>query len=237
MNIICVISARGGSTGLPNKNIKLLCGKPLIFWSIKQAQKVSELNGIFVSTDSQLIAKSSIAAGATVPFLRSENISRKFTPKFQVWKDALIKIEKFLKKKIDIFVDLDCTNPLRSSQDIKKSIQKLLKNYSACDGVVSVSLSRKNPYFNMMEKDKKGFFMLSKKLKKWPAARQLAPQVYDQVASIYCFKREFIINKKSIYDGKILGHEMTGLKSFDIDSQLDFEIIEFLFKKYKFNKQ
>ena len=237
MNIICVISARGGSTGLPNKNIKLLCGKPLIYWSIKQAKKVSELNGIFVSTDSELIAKSSISAGASVPFLRSKNISRKFTPKFQVWKDALIKIEKFLKKKIDIFVDLDCTNPLRSSEDITKSIQKLLKNYRSCDGVVSVSLSRKNPYFNMMEKDKNGFFVLSKKLKKWPAARQLAPQVYDQVASIYCFKREFILNKKNIYDGQILGHEMSGLKSFDIDSQLDFEIIEFLFKKYKFNKQ
>ena len=51
MNIVCVISARGGSTGLPNKNIKLLCGKPLIYWTIKQAKKVSELNGIFVSTD------------------------------------------------------------------------------------------------------------------------------------------------------------------------------------------
>jgi len=88
-----------------------------------------------------------------------------------------------------------------------------------------------------MEKDKNGFFVLSKKLKKWPAARQLAPKVYDQVASIYCFKREFIINKNSIYDGKILGHEVSALKSFDIDSQLDFEIIEFLFKKYKFNKQ
>lgn len=236
MNIICVISARGGSTGLPNKNIKLLCGKPLIYWSIKQAKKVSEINGIFVSTDSKLIAKSSLAAGATVPFLRSKYISSKFTPKFKVWKDALIKIEKFLKKKIDIFVDLDCTNPLRSSDDIKKSIDKLLKNYNSCDGVVSVSLSRKNPYFNMMEKNKNGFFVLSKKLKKWPVARQLAPKVYDQVASIYCFKREFIINKKSIYDGKILGHEMSGLKSFDIDSKLDFEIIEFLFKKYKFNK-
>ena len=100
MNIICVISARGGSTGLPNKNIKLLCGKPLIYWSIKQAKKVSKLNGIFVSTDSKLIAESSMAAGATVPFLRSKNISGKFTPKFQVWKDALIKIEKFLKKKL-----------------------------------------------------------------------------------------------------------------------------------------
>jgi len=237
MNIVCVISARGGSTGLPNKNIKLLCGKPLIYWSIKQAKKVSELNGIFVSTDNELIAKSSISAGASVPFLRSKKISRKLTPKFQVWKDALIKIEKFLKKKIDIFVDLDCTNPLRSSDDIKKSIQNLLKNYNSCDGVVSVSSSRKNPYFNMMEKDKNGFFVLSKKLKKWPAARQLAPKVYDQVASIYCFKREFIINKNSIYDGKILGHEVSALKSFDIDSQLDFEIIEFLFKKYKFNKQ
>ena len=83
MNIVCVISARGGSTGLPNKNIKLLCGKPLIYWSIKQAKKVSELNGIFVSTDSELIAKSSIAAGASVPFLRSKDISRKLTPIIQ----------------------------------------------------------------------------------------------------------------------------------------------------------
>jgi len=236
MNIVCVISARGGSTGLPNKNIKKFCGKPLIYWSIKQATKVKVINNVFVSTDSSLIKKYSREAGALTPFERSKTLSKKLSPKFDVWKDAIKKIEKITKKKIDIFLDLDCTNPIRSIKDIKNSILILKKNFSNCDAVVSVSKSRKNPYFNMMEKDKKGFFKLSKKLKKWPVARQLAPKVYDQVASIYCMKRDFILNKKSIYDGKLIGLELDYLKSFDIDSKIDFEIVEFLFKKYKFNK-
>lgn len=233
MIIVCVISARGGSSGLPNKNIKKFCGKPLIFWSIQQAKKVSKVYDVYVSTDSAVIKRHALEAGAKVPFLRSKKISQKFTPKFEVWKDAIKKIEKILKKKVDIFVDLDCTNPLRLSEDIENSINLLKKNFKRCDAVISVSKSRKNPYFNMMEK-KKGYFNLSKKLKKWPAARQLAPKVYDQVASIYCLKRNFILKKKNIYDGKLIGYELDPLKSFDIDSQLDFEIIEFLFKKYKF---
>lgn len=235
MIIVSVISARGGSTGLPNKNIKKLYGKPLIYWSIQQAKKVKSLKkNVFVSTDSNIIKEHAIKSGALVPFKRSKNLSRKYTPKFEVWKDAVKKIEKIIKNKIDIYVDLDCTNPIRSVKDIEKSISILKKNYNLCDAVISVSKSRKNPYFNMMEKNNAGFFSLSKKIKKWPAARQLAPKVYDQVASIYCMKRDFIMSNKNIYDGKILGLELEYLKSFDIDSKIDFEIIEFLFKKYKF---
>lgn len=237
MNIVCVISARGGSTGLPNKNIKKLCGKPLIHWTIKQAKSTKLINNVFVSTDSKMIKLAAINAGAEVPFLRSKKLSGKFTSKFLVWRDALLRLELILKKKIDIFIDLDCTNPLRSKKDIENALKYFLKNKNKCDAVISIAKSKKNPYFNMLEKNKNGFFKISKKISKWPSARQIAPKVYDQVASIYCLNREFILKKNNLYQGKLLGYTMEYFKSVDIDNQEDFNFVEYLFKKYSFHKK
>ena len=85
----------------------------------------------------------------------------------------------------------------------------------------------------MIEKNKKNFLKISKTLKDWPVRRQDAPEVYDQVASIYCLNRDFVLKKNNIYQGKIYGYKVKSYQIYDIDSKLDFEIIEYLFKKYK----
>ena len=126
--ILCVISARGGSKGVKNKNIIYFFKKPLIAWSIIQAKKSNFIKDVYVSTDSPKIAKVAEKFNAKVPFLRKKNLAKKNTSKFLVWKDALLRLEKLNRTKYDLFLDLDCTNPLRSTKDINKMINFFFKN-------------------------------------------------------------------------------------------------------------
>jgi len=234
--ILCVISARGGSIGIKNKNIINFCGKPLIAWSILQAKKSIFLDDVFISTDSKKIANIAKSYGAEIPFIRKKNLANKNTSKFLVWKNALIEIEKKNKTKYDFFFDLDCTNPLRTSNDIDRMFKYFLKISKKTDALITVANSRKNPYFNMLEKNDLGFFRPSKRINKWPTSRQTSPIVYDQVASMYLLKTEFLRKKKKLYSGNIKGYLLKDYQNFDIDSKLDFKIISFLFKKYYLKK-
>jgi len=229
---ICVISARGGSKGLPNKNIKIILGKPLIAWSIKQAKESKYIDKVYVCTDSDKIAKVAIKNGAEVPFLRPKYLAQSTTNKFQVFKFFLNKIEKHTKKKVKTYIDLDCTNPLRDIRDIEKSIELFNKNISNIDCVLSVTEARKNPYFNLLEKNKKGFLKISKKINgKFVNRRQEAPVVYEHVANIYVMKPSFIKKKNNLLEGNIIGYRVPQSKSLDIDSSFDYEIIEHLLRK------
>lgn len=234
--ILCVISARGGSTGIKNKNINDFCGKPLISWTIMQAKKSKILDDVHISTDSIKIARIAEKYGGKIPFIRKKNLANKNTSKFLVWKDALLNIEKQNKIKYDYFFDLDCTNPLRSVNDIDNMIRDFIKNSKNIDALITVSHSRKNPYFNMLEKNQFNFLKPSKKLTKWPTSRQTSPNVYDQVASMYLLKTSFLRKKIKLYDGNIKGYLLKEYQNFDIDSQLDYKIISFLFKKYYLKK-
>ena len=109
---LCVIGARGGSSGLPGKNIKLLLGKPLIAWSIDQALNTPEINKVIVSTDSIEIANVAQSHGAEVPFIRPKNLSGPNVGKFQVWQHALNACEKHYDEDFDMFIDLDTMNIL-----------------------------------------------------------------------------------------------------------------------------
>jgi len=229
-NVICVISARGGSKGIKNKNILNFNGKPLIAWSIQQALKSKCFEEVYVSTDSKKIANISKKFGAKIVFLRSKKLSGSKISKFLVWKDALKRIEKFLDRKINFFLDLDCTNPIRKTYDIKKILNMLVSNKNL-DGVITITPSRKNPYFNMVELNKNNFLKISKKLKKWPVGRQYAPKVFDQVANLYCFRSKFLRSNNHIYNGKIKGYCVPAYKSYDLDNIDDLDILDNIFKK------
>ena len=222
---VCVICAREGSKEVKNKNIKKILGKTLISWSIRQAINSKLFYKVYVSTESKKIAKISKKSGAEVPFLRSPKLSDDQVSKFFVWKNALKKIEQITKKKIRYYVDLDCTNPVRTKKDMLGAINFLKRNNKA-DGVVTVCKSKKNPYFNIVEKTKNNILKISKKLKKNVSSRQEAPKVYDIVANIYCLKEA-----DYLLEGNIFGYEVEQSKSFDIDSKYDFEIVKMFLKK------
>ena len=121
------------------------------------------------------------------------------------------------------------------NDDLKKSLDMVI-NDNECINLFSVSKAKKNPYFNMLEKNKKKFLVPSKKIKNWPTSRQSAPVVYDQVASMYLLKTKFLRSKSKLYDGKIAGYSLKDFQNFDIDSQLDYKIITYLYENYYLKK-
>jgi len=232
MKIICSICARGGSEGVKNKNIKHLHGKPLIVWSIEQALGSKFIDKVIVSTDSPQIASIAKKAGAIVPELRPIDLSGNAVEKFKVMKYIFETSCVFFQEDFEILLDLDCTNPLRESIDIDNLVESFLKEYNKnVDLMFTVCEARKNPYFNLLEKSIEGKLIVSKKLESNIIRRQDAPSVFEHVASIYAIKKEYLKTANSLLEGFAVGFDIGQEKSFDIDSEFDWEIIEYLMRK------
>ena len=150
-----------------------------------------------------------------------------------VWKDAIIKSEKYFMKKFKYILDIEVTNPLINHKDLEKFLKNFYKKKVSYDGQFCITPARKNPYFNLMEyRNKK--YVISKKLRnKEITARQNAPKTLEHVAGLYCAKRDYILNCKYLFEGKIYGYNVPLLKSFDIDSIEDFELVESLLNDLK----
>jgi CMP-N,N'-diacetyllegionaminic acid synthase len=228
MNITCVIGARGGSKGLAGKNIRPMLSKPLIAWSIEQAKACPEICRVVVSTDSEAIADVALKYGAEVPFMRPAELANDSAGKWGVWKHALGACEQHYSEAVDIFVDLDCTSPLRDVEDISRAIAQFKD--SGVDAVFSVCEARKNPYFNMLEVVD-GCLRISKALHHPIVSRQDAPAVYEHVASIYVLSPNYLRTGTGLLSGCTQGYDIGASKSLDVDSQFDFELIEYLMRK------
>ena len=223
MPILCTICARGGSKGIKNKALKLINKKPLIYYTINQAFKSKIFDEVVVSTDSKKIQKISKFYGAQSWFLRSKNLSNDNSPKLPVIRDVFLKSEVFFKRKFDICVDLDLTSPLRKISDIKQAIKKFKKEKS--NNLFSVTHAKKNPYFNMVEKKNKTY-VLSKKSSNTFVSRQKTPIVYEMNASIYVFKRKYLINNNKLFNSKTSIFLMPRDRSIDIDDHLDLKLVK-----------
>ena len=239
MNRIFVhIGARKGSVGLKNKNLKNIFGKPLIIWTIHHAKMINKVFKTIVNTDSKQIANLSNRNGIDIILKRPKKISNSKSSKFDAWKFAIKYLyDKKLITNDDIFVDLDCTCPLRSVGSINKMIDKFVsfkKQKKKFDGIFTITEARKNPYFNLVEINSNGYLKLSKEPKKRIVRRQDCPKVYEHVANAYIFKPEFIIKKKYLMAGKLIGHETKNFTSWDIDNKFDFKIAEYLLKLKKY---
>lgn len=222
---------------MPNKNIRALLGKPLITWAIEKAKAVTGINRVVVSTDSKKIAEIAKAAGADVPFVRPAELASSNAGKFQVWQHALQACERQDRVAYDLYIDIDCTNPLIKSSDIEGTIQKfrkLMQDGLRPDAIFTVSVARRNPYFNLVEPDMEGVLKLSKcDKKKVILARQQAPAVFEHVAGVYVLAAKYLKSSNHLLDGRAFGYKIPCERAFDIDSELDFNIIEFLFRRQK----
>ena len=220
---------RANSQKIKNKNLINLNKKPLMSYTIKSAVNSKLFDNIVVSSDSKKIQRLSKKFGAEVIFSRPKKLSTNYVPKLSVIKHAVMKSEKYYKKKYDYVVDLDVTAPYRDANDIKKAFKKFQK--SKKDMLVSVTKSRKNPYFNMLE-IKSRRISLVKKASKEIVARQKSPRVYDMNASIYIWKRDKLFKSKNLLQKSLSTYEMSQEKSVDIDTKLDLRINEMLIKKF-----
>ena len=225
MRTIATICARGGSQGVPGKNIRPLCGKPLIVHTIEQAFQCRRLDAVYVSTDSPEIADVAKAAGAIVPFLRPAELATASAPKIPVIAHLVEHVEK-AGERVERIVDLDPTSPLRDLADIDACVALLDED---TDVVITAYESDKNPYFNMVERRPDGTVGLVKPPPIEIAGRQSAPKVYSMNASIYVWHRHTLA--KGLWNGRTRLHVMPRERSVDIDTPLDFKIVELLMQE------
>ena len=227
---LCTICARGGSKGVANKNTRLLLGLPLVAHSIRQAKESGMFHYIAVSSDDPKILEMSSQYGADFVVRRPEELATDRAAKLPVIQHCALEAEKAAEMVFDTYTDLDATSPLRSVEDIRASIQTFESDDRATN-LITGSPARRSPYFNLAELSESGYAVLSKTLSESIVRRQDAPKSYDMNASIYIWNRESLFSGKSVFQERTLLYEMPEERSVDIDSELDFEIVEFLAKK------
>ena len=228
-NVLCTICARGGSKGVKNKNIKVINGKPLIAYTIEQAKASELFEHIVISTDSDEIANVAQEYGAEVFFKRTDAMASDTAGKLEVIKDAFMRSEAHYNAQFDYLVDLDATAPLRAVEDIVASFKQFKEHDN--DNLITAMPARRSPYFNLVELDEGGKVFLSKNIQNPVLRRQDSPKCFDMNASIYIWKRETILNQGSLFLENTGLYVMPEERSVDIDSEVDFEFVEFLMKK------
>lgn len=215
-----LIMARGGSKGLPNKNIKLLNQKPLILYSIEHARIFSNDSNICVSTDSQVIKEIVESVGLKIPFLRPEKLATDTADTYDVIMHAL---EYYKDKGISyetIFI-LQPTSPLRK----KEHMEKAMDMYDdKLDMVVSVKIPEANPYYNLFEENENGFLLKCKPHSY--TRRQDCPLVYQFNGSIYIMNVNSLSKSRVTNFKKIRKVVMEEIYSIDIDNEFDFKMAE-----------
>lgn len=222
MSDLFLIPARGGSKGVPGKNIKLLGGKPLIYYSLDAACAVSPHKNICISTDSDEIINVVRNYGLTVPFKRPASLANDTAGSYEVIMHAL-SFYKSINKKFKRIILLQPTSPFRTSQHISEALA--LYN-SKLDMVVSVKKTKANPYFTLFEESGSGFLVQSKKGSF--SRRQDCPKVYEYNGAIYIMNVKSLKKKPPSQFEKIKKYVMPEEDSLDIDTPLDFFIAESL---------
>jgi N-acylneuraminate cytidylyltransferase len=224
MKTIATICARGGSKGLPGKNMRELGGRPLIVHSIAFALAHPALDAVYVSTDDAAIAEVATRAGARVPYLRPAELARDDTPKLPVIEHLVEHLEA-RGERVARIVDLQPTSPLRVAADLDAALARA----DAPDApglVLSVFDSGCNPYFNLVEQQPDGSVALSKG--GGLAARQSAPTVWTLNGSIYVWRRDALARaaRDGLWSVRVAAHAMPAARSVDIDDADDFALAE-----------
>ena len=225
MRTLVVIPARSGSKGLPDKNIKVLNGKPLIHYSIEVAQQIFDNEDICISTDSDKYIKIAEKTGLRIPFVRPETLSTDNA----TTQDVLLHCLDFYEQKgvfYDYILLLQPTSPFREKKHLEDI---LMENNEDCDMIVSVKETDSNPYYVLLEENEEGY--LKKLMKGEFTRRQDCPKVYEYNGSMYLIRVSSMKEKFVSSFTKIKKYEMHSKYSLDIDNQLDFDFAEFLMNK------
>ena len=234
MEILITICARGGSKGIPGKNIKELNGKPLINYTIDHAKAFAKIYNcdIALSTDDIKIKAVAMGYGVTTNYVRPAELASNIAGKIPVITELFNYESASRKKKYDYVLDLDVSAPMRTLEDLLAGFN-LLKETPEAYNIFSVSPACKNPYFNMVEPSEGKYCNISKPLPSQVKSRQQAPLVYQINGSFYIYTSKFFqddnlsaITKRSLIF--IMKHQC-----FDLDEPLDFEFLEFLVKNNK----
>ena len=230
MSVTAFIFARGGSKGLPRKNLLPFLGKPLIAHSIELALSLPIITNVIVSTDDQEIADISLAAGASVPFLRPSSLATDTSSEWSAWQHA-IRYTHQNNIPCDIFLSLPPTSPLRTSHDIQFCIDSFIS--TSPDILITVTPANRNPYFNIVKIDSNSNVELAAKGRYY--RRQDAPKLYDVTTVAYIAKPHFILNSTYMFDGNVRAVSIPRARAIDIDNNIDFAHAELLARSIDIN--
>lgn len=229
MDAVAFIFARGGSKGLPGKNIRNFSGKPLIAWAIEHARAVSRIRRVIVSTDCREIADVAAAFGAEVPFLRPAELASDNAPEWLAWRHALEYVMAEEGKMPEAMVSVPATAPLRLPQDIERCLDRYAEG--GADVVVTVTDAHRNPYFNMVRDRQDGTVGLVIPPQGDVSRRQDAPAVYDMTTVAYVADPRFVLTQMSVFAGRVKAVHVPLERSADIDTLLDFELAEWMLRR------
>jgi CMP-N-acetylneuraminic acid synthetase len=224
LRTIAFIFARGGSKGVPGKNIKLLGGKPLIAYSIEVALECPDIETVIVSTDDSAIAAVAQEYGAEVPFMRPTELASDTAPEWLAWRHAISRVQQD-RGEFDLFVSLPATSPFRSVADVQGCIAALEQD-SAADIAIAVKNADRSPYFNMVVLDAQGYAGLVIPPEDRITRRQDAPPVYDITTVAYAARPQFILNSNGLFEGRVKAVKVPAERSLDIDTPYDFMMAE-----------
>ncbi|MCT7941662.1 cytidylyltransferase domain-containing protein [Shewanella holmiensis] len=233
MKTFAFIFARGGSKGLPRKNIKLLQGKPLINYSIESAILSPLIDRVFVSTEDEEIAKIATQAGAEV-IIRPAELASDTSAEWLSWQHACLWVkEKY--GDFDYFVSLPATSPLRSNDDITAAIVAIssektnqIADFDAC---ISVTPANRSPFFNMVVVDTFGQVSMVNPLHGKFTRRQDVPAVFDITTVVYSTTPEYVLSSESLFNGRVTSIEVPKERAIDIDDIYDFMMAETILKE------
>jgi CMP-N-acetylneuraminic acid synthetase len=226
MSYTAFIFARGGSKGLPGKNVRLLAGKPLIAWSIEHALAVPRISRVIVSTDSAEIASVAADYGAQVPFLRPAELARDDSPEWLAWRHALEYLHAHDHSMPEAMVSLPTTSPLRSSRDVERCLDKY--ETGDFDTVITVAEADRSPYFNMVRFNADHSVSLVIPSESCVTRRQDTPPVFDMTTVAYVANSAFVMSQEGVFSGRVGAVKIPRERAIDIDTLLDFKFAEFL---------
>jgi CMP-N-acetylneuraminic acid synthetase len=226
VEVVALICARGGSKGLPGKNIRPLAGRPLLAWSVARAQAVPRIGRIIVSTDCEQIAAVARENGAEVPFLRPAELARDDSPEWLVWRHALSYLQESGGAYPDALIVVPATAPLRTADDLERCLDEHAKG--GVDVVITVTDAHRSPYFNMVQCQADGTVGLVIPPQGPLSRRQDTPSVYDMTTVAYVVTPQFVMARNGIFDGRVRPVHIPPERALDIDTLLDFRIAECL---------
>ena len=226
---LCTLCARGGSKGVKGKNVRLLLGRPLLAWSIEQAKQSGLFAAIAVSSDSPEILEIAAAAGADLVIRRPDEMATDSAAKLPAIRHACVEACRQLGQDFDILVDLDATSPLRLPEDIIGAVTLL--EQTGVTNVITGSPARRSPYFNLVEEQPDGSVDLAKRPAQPIVRRQDAPRCFDMNASIYVWRIAALLAGAGTFNPDTRLFEMPEDRSVDIDSELDFKLVELLMRE------
>ncbi|MFN3882490.1 MAG: cytidylyltransferase domain-containing protein [Nitrincola lacisaponensis] len=223
--IFAFVFARGGSKGLPRKNVLPLGGIPLVAHSIKLAKQINNIDRIFVSTDDDEIKTIANEYGAEV-IDRPQLLSGDTASEIDAWRHAIRNLQE-RGEKFDIFLSLPATSPLRNCSDISACLDSLNDD---TDVVITVTPASRSPYFNMVSRDSDGFSNILNRSEVY-TRRQDTPEAFDITTVAYVLRPNFILNNEKLFDGRVRSVVIPKERAVDIDDYWDYKYAEMLFKE------